>query len=321
MNDAAAGFDGRTVLVTGGAGFIGSHLTEALVERGADVTVVDDLSSGRASNLTAVASRIRLENANLQEADLGALLSKRAFDVLFHLAGRVDVPGSVANPSHDLEVNGLTAFRLLDALRTGSPGTRMVFASSAAVYGEATDRPLAEDAPTVPVAPYGVSKLMAERYVAVYAPLFDLRTASLRLFPTYGPKLRKQVVYDLIAKVQAQPEELTILGDGQQVRDFIYVSDVVEAFLLVAERAPLRGETYNVGSGQPLSIREVANAVCQQMGVRPRFVYTGEATPGVSRRWTADITQITSLGFRPQVEMSDGLAATVRWFRDEVGAG
>ena len=214
------------------------------MQRGADVTVIDDLSSGRASNLTAVADRIRIENANLQDADLVALLSKTTFDVVFHLAGRVDVLGSVADPSHDLEVNGLTAFRLLEAIRTCSPGTRMVFASSAAVYGEATDRPLAEDAPTVPVAPYGVSKLMAERYVAVHAPLFDLRTASLRLFPTYGPKLRKQVVYDLIAKVHANPEELTILGDGEQVRDFIFVSDVVEAFLLVAESAPLRGETY-----------------------------------------------------------------------------
>jgi UDP-glucose 4-epimerase len=181
----------------------------------------------------------------------------------------------VHEPRRDFEKNALATLNLLEAVREAAPGARVLFASSAAVYGVGSERPLREDDPPAPAAPYGVSKMAAERYVEVYARLYGLRTASLRLFPVYGPRLRAHVVYDLMRKVRDDPDELRIEGDGTQVRDFVHVSGAVEAFLTVADRAPLRGETYNVASGEPVTIRDLAAMICERMGARPRFVYSG----------------------------------------------
>jgi UDP-glucose 4-epimerase len=307
----------RRALVTGGAGFIGSHLVEELLRRGAEVVVVDDLSTGHASNLAAVAQRVRVERFDVGGSSLRELLARERFDAVFHLVGHADVPASVRDPLWDLERNGLSTFRALEAVRATQPDARFLFASSAAVYGEAADRPLREGDPTHPVAPYGVSKLMAERYVAVHAAVYGMRTASLRLFPIYGPRCRKHVVHDLIAKVQADPRTLSIHGDGSQVRDFTHVSDAVEAFLRVASAASLAGETYNVASGEALSIRRLAELVCEAAGLDPRFEFTQAMGAGVSHRWTADVARLRALGWGPRTAMPAGLADTVRWFRAE----
>lgn len=304
-------FGGDAVLVTGGAGFIGSHLVEKLVAQGAQVTVVDNLSSGRLANLQAVGEKIRFERLDLPGHSLDDLLGDSGFEVVFHLAGHVDIPASVRAPEWDLEVNGLSTLRLVDGIRRVSPGSRLVFASSAAVYGEGEGRPLRETDPASPIAPYGVSKLMGEHYLRVYAESHDLRTASLRLFPVYGPRLRKHVVHDFIAKLQRNPEALEIHGDGEQVRDFLFVDDAVDAFLLVASTAPSKGECFNVASGRQMSIAELGRAVAAAMGLQPRFVFSGISAPGVSQSWTADLARIRVLGFDPKVGLAEGLAMTV----------
>jgi len=306
---------GRT-LVTGGAGFIGSHLVEELVRRGSRVTVVDDLSSGRSENLSAVADRVEVRKIDLAHEDPRPLLAA-GVDVVFHLAGYADIPRSVKEPRRDFEKNALATLNLLEGLREAAPGARVLFASSAAVYGVGSARPLREDDPLAPAAPYGVSKLAAERYMDVYARLYGLRAASLRLFPVYGPRLRAHVVYDLMRKVRENPAELPIEGDGTQVRDFVHVSGVVEAFLTVAERAPLGGEVYNVGSGGPVTIQELATLICERMGARPRFVYSGIVASGVSQRWAADLSRLRALGYQPPVALGEGLRGTVAWFRQE----
>jgi UDP-glucose 4-epimerase len=303
---------GRAV-VTGGAGFIGSHLAEELVRRGARVVVVDDLSSGRAENLAAVADRIELRRLDLAREDPRAALA--GAETIFHLAGYADIPRSVQEPRLDFEKNAVATLNVLEAVREAAPGARLLFASSAAVYGVGSDRPLREDDPPAPAAPYGVSKLAAERYMEVYARLYGLRSASLRLFPVYGPRLRAHVVYDLMRKVRDDPKELRIDGDGTQVRDFVHVSGAVEAFLTVAERAPLRGEAYNVASGEPVTIKDLATLVCERMGARPRFAYSGAVASGVSQRWSADPSRLRALGFRSPVTLEDGLSGTVEWFR------
>ena len=305
----------RRAVVTGGAGFIGSHLVEELLRRDARVAVIDDLSSGRADNLSAVRDRVDLEQLDLAREDPRPVLA--GADAVFHLAGYADIPRSVHEPRRDFEKNALATLNLLEAVREAAPGARVLFASSAAVYGVGSERPLREDDPPAPAAPYGVSKMAAERYVEVYARLYGLRTASLRLFPVYGPRLRAHVVYDLMGKVRDDPDELRIEGDGTQVRDFVHVSGAVEAFLTVADRAPLRGETYNVASGEPVTIRDLAAMICERMGARPRFVYSGAVASGVSQKWAADTDRLRTLGYQPPLPLAEGLRGTVEWFRKE----
>jgi len=302
----------RRAVVTGGAGFIGSHLVEELLRRDARVAVIDDLSSGRADNLSAVRDRVDLEQLDLAREDPRPVLA--GADTVFHLAGYADIPRSVHEPRRDFEKNALATLNLLEAVREAAPGARMLFASSAAVYGVGSERPLREDDPPAPAAPYGVSKMAAERYVEVYARLYGLRTASLRLFPVYGPRLRAHVVYDLMRKVRDDPDELRIEGDGTQVRDFVHVSGAVEAFLTVADRAPLGGETYNVASGEPVTIRDLAAMICERMGANPRFVYSGAVASGVSQKWAADTDRLRALGYQPPLPLAEGLRGTVEWF-------
>jgi UDP-glucose 4-epimerase len=320
MKPPAPELSGAPVLVTGGAGFIGSHLVEELVRRGARVTVVDDLSSGRADNLRAVAEKVELHRLDLARDRLDPVVATGAFAIVFHLAGYANIPRSVREPRQDFERNVLGTLNLLEALRAADSRCALVSTSSAAVYGAGSARPLREDDPLTPVAPYGVSKLATEHYVGLYARLYGLRTASLRLFPVYGPRLHSHVVWDLMRKVHEDPRQLPLEGDGSQVRDFVHVTDAVAAFLSAAERAPLAGEAYNVGSGDPVTIAALAQMICEQMGASPRFVYSARVGPGVSQSWTADISRLAELGYRPRLALREGLRGTVEWFRRE-GAG
>jgi UDP-glucose 4-epimerase len=316
MTSPADYFKNRSVLVTGGAGFIGSHLVEELVRLQARVTVLDNLCNGRLSNLATIIDQVQMRMVDLSSDDLHAVLAEQIFDFAFHLAGSANIVRSVSAPDSDLKANLLAAFRLLDAFRALSPGTRIVFISSAAVYGEGSKTPFREDDPTWPISPYGVSKLAAERYMHVFARLYDLRTASLRLFPVFGPRQRQQVIYDLMSKIQQNPQELHLRGDGTELRDFNFVANAVEALLLVAEKAPLAGEIYNVGSGNLILIDELAWMICRQMGASPQFVYDGNRGAGVSRQWSADLSRLHALGYQARISVAEGLAKTVSWFQE-----
>lgn len=301
------------MLVTGGAGFIGSHLVERLVGAGADVTVLDHLRSGEPRNLATVADRL-----TLVRGDVATILAEpsfvEGFDVVFHLAANPYIPPSVENPVFDFELNLGATLRLLEALRLAPRGPRLVFVSSAAVYGNPRRLPIHEDDPTVPISPYGVSKLAAERYVAVYADLYDLACSSVRLFSVFGPRQRKQVVYDLIDRLHADPTRLEIFGDGTQERDFVYVGDVVDAMIAVADRAPARGEAINVASGTTTSIADLVAGLTTAMGIGPELVWSGSVRPGDAQRWSVDITALRSLSFDPAWSLADGLRSTIDWF-------
>lgn len=303
-------------LVTGGAGFIGSHVVEHLVDRGFTVTVVDDLSTGRVENLQRVSAQIQFDErplADLLEAP-SALL---AHDVVFHLAANAYIPPSVENPAFDYSLNLETTFRLLEVLRTSRQPPRLVYTSSAAVYGDPQRLPIHEADPTVPISPYGVSKLAAERYVAVYSRLYGIAASSVRLFSAYGPRQRKQVVYDLIDRLALEPTRLEVIGDGTQERDFVFAGDVAAAIALVGESAPARGEVYNVASGISHSIAQLVSTVCEVMGLDPELVYTGSVRPGDAQRWSVDTTALRDLGYRPCMSLRDGVAATWDWYRAE----
>ncbi len=261
-------------MVTGGAGFIGSYLVEELVRRGQRVLAVDNLSSGRLKNLELVKGQAELHQLDLVRDDLRPLIAQGQCETIFHLAGFASVPESVNHPRQDFEKNAVATFNLLEAVREVSAHTQVIFTSSAAVYGEGKGAPLSESDLTLPVAPYGVSKLAAERYLEVFARLYGLRTASLRLFPVYGPRLQSLVIYDLVRKAQQNPHELFIHGDGTQVRDFNYVTNVVDALLIVAEHR----EGVTIVARQPVlgAEPEVAHAVLrhgQHVPLRQAVLY------------------------------------------------
>jgi UDP-glucose 4-epimerase len=290
---------------------------EALVHRHTRVTVADNLSNGYLSNLASVSHRIDFRKIDLVQDDIHSLLCEKQFEAIFHLAGHASVSESVRQPRLDLEKNLIGTVNLLEAVRQSLPHARILFASSAAVYGEGTGQAIQETDPLAPRSPYGVGKLAAERYMHVYASVYGLRTAILRLFPVYGPRLRSLVMYDLMRKIVENPYELFIYGDGTQVRDFVHVSDVAEAFLAVAEKASLEGEVYNVAAGEPVSIRDVARMICTRMKVAPQFVFSGQVQPGVSERWSADISRLGAIGYQPRIRLDDGLTDTVAWFLQE----
>ena len=304
-------------LVTGGAGFIGSHLVEELVRRDIPVTVFDSLSTGRLSNLAAVTNRVELVRGDLVVDDVRALLSERRFGTIFHLAGNANVTGSVENPRNDFERNVIGTFHLLEAVRASSLDSTVIFASSAVVFGEGATVPIREDDPKLPTSPYGVSKLSCEHYVRLFAELYGLRTVTARMFSVYGPRLRKQAVYDFMVKLQHNPDELFIHGDGTQVRDMSHISTMVAAMLLLAECAPCRGESYNVASGDAVSIAQLARALAEAMQLDPKFVFSGTVRAGETQRWFPDTSRLRALGFRPGLGLSEGLADVVRWFRTQ----
>lgn len=298
--------------VTGGAGFLGSHVVEALVAGGRSVTVVDDFSTGLEANLAGV--QVGLLRHSLRDGAVEAALRAEQPEVIFHLAGDALVARSVADPTGDCERNLLATLALLEAVRRASPESKVLFASTGAVYGERAEKPFQETDGVWPISPYAVAKLAAERYCYAFAHTYGLRTCSLRLFSVYGPRQTKQVVYDLIRKIHANPEELTLFGDGTQERDFSHSRNIVDAFLLAAWKADFHGEVINVAGDEIVTIRQLAEMICQMMGARPAFAFTGQRRPGDSQRWVADTSRLRGLGYKPGVALSEGLRDTIEWY-------
>jgi len=306
------------VLITGGAGFVGSHLVEEMLSDGHHVTVVDRTRGDRAERLAEASHPVRSCVTAIGSPQFRATLDEGRFDAVIHLAGTGEVARSVAHPSQDLNDSLVSGFDLLEWARVTGSGTRLLFASTASVYGQPVSLPIREEDPTVPISPYGVSKLALERYSTVYAKLYGVRTAALRFFSLYGPRQKKLVVYDLMRKFSARDDIPTILGDGSQVRDFCYIKDAVRAACLVCERGDLKGEVYNVGTGVGVSIRELVSRIRNLVAPGREYRFTGEVRSGDGQAWVADISKIAGLGYSPSTGLEDGLAQTADWFRTVV---
>jgi nucleoside-diphosphate-sugar epimerase len=303
------------VLVTGGAGFIGSHLVEALLARGRRVRVLDDLSSGRREflpdhpELELIVGDVR-DAAALQRAVAGT-------EVVFHQAALRSVPRSVADPwaYHDVNVTG--TMRLLLAAREARV-RRVVFASSSSVYGDQPVLPLHEDLRPQPIAPYGASKLIGEHYCANFARHYGLETVSLRYFNVFGPRQDPLSEYAaVIARfIQAarRGKPLEIHGDGKQTRDFTYVADIVQGTTAAAEHAP-PGSTYNLGGGSRASMLDVLGIIGQEMGDALNVVHE-QTQQGDARNTAADISAAErDLEYAPGWTVERGLREQVAWHR------
>ena len=306
--------DSNRVLITGGAGFIGSHLAEYLVKLGYRVTVVDDLSTGSQENLGDLLPQIELVVGDIAEILQNGIFQLEQFSLIFHLAANPYIPPSVENPLFDYRLNLHNTLILLEALRSMSRSPRLINVSSAAVYGNPSSLPIRETDPTVPISPYGVSKLAAERYVSVYSQIYGIPATSVRLFSVYGPKQHKQVIYDLLVHLRKNPPYLEVLGDGSQSRDFTYVDDVVRAMSHIATEAPAKGEVFNVASGKTHSISDMVSHLCHLHNRSPEVKYTGKIRYGDAEKWVVDISRLRQLGFQPQTTLEDGLVAVKAWY-------
>lgn len=313
--DVAQAYAGRTVLVTGVAGFIGSHLAERLVALGARVRGVDDMSEGRAENLAGLGGALEFRRASILEPEV-VVEAVRGCDFVFHLAANASVPRSSAAPDLDFEANAVGTFRIVDAVRRW-PGGRLIFASSAAVYGEPLGPATAEEDPFRPQSPYAGSKLAGEFLCEAYARCYDFDHRRIRIFNTYGPRQRRYVMFDLLEKLRQNPHRLEVIGTGDQVRDYSYVADTVEAFLVVGAHPEARGRVFNVAGGRPTSIRELATTLIGAVGIEPpQVAFTGQSWPGDVARMVADTTRLQSLGWSPGTPLPTGVARLVAWHRE-----
>ncbi|HKB19540.1 MAG TPA: NAD-dependent epimerase/dehydratase family protein [Gaiellaceae bacterium] len=297
------------VLVTGGAGFIGSHVSEALVARGEEVVVLDDLSSGKRENLP--------DGVELVEGDIRGpqdeLFAGVKPTICYHLAAQIDVRVSVAHPEHDAQVNVLGTVNLLQAGL--EHGTQIVFSSTGgAIYGEC-DGPAGEDAPLRPISPYGVSKLAAEEYLATYNRLYGTRHVALRYGNVYGPRQDPHgeagVVQIFFNRLLAK-ERPKVFGDGAQTRDYVFVGDVARATLAAAER---NGGVFNVGTGRETSVVELLE-LCQRIAGTSFEADFQPQRPGEIQRSVVDPSRaVDELGWRPERSLEDGLRETYEFFR------
>jgi nucleoside-diphosphate-sugar epimerase len=297
------------VLVTGGAGFIGSTLVQALVERGDSVRVLDNFSTGNRRNLAALAKEVEIVEGELRSYER-VHNAVRGVELVFHQGALPSVPRSVHDPLTTSAVNIEGTLNVLLAARDENV-RRVVFASSSSVYGNAADLPRRENQHTDPISPYGVSKLAAERYCVAFSRVYRLETVALRYFNVFGPNQDPTsqyaaVVPRFIAMVRGRLP-VPIYGDGTQSRDFTFVSDVVDANLLAADAEGASGAVVNIATGRALSVNDLADAIGETLGVPLQKEHLPKRAGDVRDSW-ADITEARQrLGYEPRVGIDEGL--------------
>ena len=310
-------------LVTGGAGFIGSHVADLYLEHGYDVTVLDNFSSVRRENLPARATLVELDLTSPQAA---RVVRDGRFDVISHLGAQIDVRKSVADPMHDASINIVGTLNLIEAVRASGHATRFIFSSTGgALYGDFVTPPNVEEYPKDPESPYGIAKLSAELYLAYYARVHRVDTVALRYANVYGPRQDPHGEAGVVAIfcnriLTGQP--LTVFGDGSQTRDYVFVKDVARANVLASTAAlppgiDLDAPAINIATGIQRSVLDLTQSIGQVMKVTPELEFA-PPRPGELFRSSLAIGKAKSvLGWAPEVRFEDGLKPLIEWFKKE----
>lgn len=316
----------RKALITGGAGFIGSHVVDLFLADGWEVEILDNLSSGKRERLSSGAV---FHEMDIGSTEAAALVERGRFDVICHLAAQIDVRKSVEDPVHDATINVLGTLNLLEAIRRSGARTRFVFSSTGgAIYGSFAPPPTAEDAGKDPDAPYGITKMTAEHYLAYYARVHSLDTVVLRYSNVYGPRQDPHgeagVVAIFCGRILGK-RPMTVYGDGSQTRDYVYVSDVARANLLAATAdlppvARSDSRAFNIGTGVETSVVRLTEVLNAAAGTNVP-VEKAPARLGELQRSAVDIGKAHKvLGWSPRTSIEDGLRDTFRFFAERESA-
>lgn len=295
------------ILIIGSKGFIGSHCVDYFSQEndvwGCDVVL--DYNTPNYISIDAV------------DSDFLSIFEQCQYDVCINCSGAANVPFSLEKPFSDFKLNTLNVFKLLEAIRKFAPKCKFINMSSAAVYGNPESLPISELHKRMPVSPYGYHKVMAEMICEEYSKYWNIQTCCLRIFSAYGPRLKKQLFWDLYNKIKDQ-EEPTLWGTGRESRDFIYISDIIQIINLAIFHSKFDGEVVNVANGKQITIAEVAYTVRKVSGTDKQIKFNGEERKGDPINWVADVSIIKSWGYEPSVELEEGVNKYVQWIKEYV---
>lgn len=301
------------ILVTGGAGFIGSHLVDALVERGEEVLVLDDLSSGKCENVNPKAS---FTEVDIRAPEAQVALRKFKPEVIFHLAAQKSVPDSLKHPRKDADINLVGLCNLLEAI-PGSSLKKFIFISTGgAMYGDDATLPAAESQPAQPSSPYGISKYASERYLEVWSKLHNFQTITLRPANVFGPRqdpFGEAGVIAILAKRAVEKQPMRVFGTGKHTRDYVYVSDVVQAFLKALDSDSVG--TFNIGSGEETSVLDIVQSLSNVVGHELTIDSKPEVVGEMERSCLNAGKARAELHWLPEVSLQEGIHQTLNWFR------
>lgn len=294
------------VLVTGSSGFLGGYIAREFLQQGWQVALVDQYRNPEMDPSLQIVTSLLSDEAENAISDLQP-------DLVVHAAGTASVQNSLANADQDFAGSVMLTQRLLSLLQRRTPKSKVIFLSSAAVYGNPKKLPVSEDDAIAPISPYGFNKYMSELLIELYVRVYHLQACSVRIFSAYGSGLRKQLFWDICNKVKSD-HAVTLMGTGNEERDMIHVLDISRAIHLLATKAVFQGENYNLGSGIPTSIRELAKTLIDNFGDIP-LTFSGQSRPGDPLHWQADVSRLSNLGFACEVGIKEGLAQYAEWFR------
>lgn len=293
------------ILIIGSKGFIGSHCVDYFESKGFEVFQAD-ISVSLESNY------YQIETHN---SDFTLPFKENQFDVCINASGSAHVGFSFENPSKDFELNVINVQKILVAIRDYNSNCKFINFSSAAVYGNPQILPITENSSCKPLSPYGFHKLQSELLLTEYHKFFGLHTCSLRVFSAYGPRLKKQLFWDLYQKA-LQDEVISLFGTGKETRDFIYINDLLQIIDLVIQNSYFQGSIYNVASNQEITITLASQIFLQEFSSNKKVVFNGDVKVGDPNNWLADIETLKNYGFKPQFNLHLGIKKYAEWLRE-----
>lgn len=293
------------ILIIGSKGFIGSHCVDYF-SQGHEVWGCDVILDYNTPNYISI---------DAVDSDFLGIFEQRQYDVCINCSGAASVPFSLDKPFNDFKLNTLNVFKLLEAIRKHAPNCKFITMSSAAIYGNPESLPIKENQAIKPVSPYGYHKVMAENICEEYSRFWNIQTCCLRIFSAYGPRLKKQLFWDLYQKI-VNDDTPTLWGTGRESRDFIYISDIVRIIELAISHSKFNGEVVNVANGRQIEIVEVAETVRKVSGTKKTIIFNGAERKGDPINWEADISIIKSWGYKPCVELETGINYYLQWIKE-----
>jgi len=276
------------ILITGGAGFIGSHLCDALLAKKHKVTVIDNLSLGRLENIEHLKDNVQFSFVKGDILDLAALrmlFQEKSFDMVYHLAANSDIQKGGTDPDVDYNLTFNTTYFVLQCMKEFGV-KKLFFASTSAIYGETTENLTEDFGPLQPVSNYGASKLASEAFISAFSASYSIQTWIARFPNVVGERFTHGVIYDFIGRLKSEPKILTVLGNGEQYKPYLYVKDLVEGILFICENTSERFNVYNLGSESRTRVRDIARMVIEELGLQSEIAYTGG-----DRGWVGDVPE------------------------------